>query len=141
MLATLIDAGLIIGGLIVVLIVAAILGHVASALGALIVVLGYLAAFAFGILQIVRQGNTGQTIGKEIIGIKVLKEETGQPIGAGISIVRQIVHALDSALCYVGYLFPLWDAKRQTFADKIMGTVVVAVPKMSFDPSHLFAPQ
>ena len=27
--------------------------------------------------------------------------------------------------CYFGWLFPLWDAKRQTFADKIIGTVVV----------------
>jgi len=27
----------------------------------------------------------------------------------------------------VGYLFPLWDAKRQTFADKIMTTVCLPV--------------
>jgi uncharacterized RDD family membrane protein YckC len=30
--------------------------------------------------------------------------------------------------CYVGYLWPLWDDKRQTFADKILGTVVVERP-------------
>jgi len=24
-----------------------------------------------------------------------------------------------------GWLFPIWDAKRQTFADKIISTVVV----------------
>jgi len=32
----------------------------------------------------------------------------------------------DSAPCYLGWLFPIWDRpKRQTFADKIMHTIVV----------------
>jgi hypothetical protein len=43
-----------------------------------------------------RQGATGSSIGK--------------------SIVRQLAHVIDGAICYVGYLFPLWDAKRQTIA-------------------------
>jgi hypothetical protein len=25
-------------------------------------------------------------------------------------------------ICYIGWLFPLWDAKRQTIGDKIMTT-------------------
>jgi hypothetical protein len=39
--------------------------------------------------------------------------------------VRQLAHIIDGAICYIGYLFPLWDAKRQTIADKIMGTICV----------------
>ncbi len=27
------------------------------------------------------------------------------------------------ASLYIGYLWPLWDAKRQTFADNVCGTV------------------
>ena len=50
-------------------------------------------------------------------------EKTGQPIGFGLSIVRQLAHIVDAIICYIGYLFPLWDAKRQTLADKIMTTV------------------
>lgn len=42
-----------------------------------------------------------------------------------MSIVRQLAHVLDTLICYLGYLFPLWDAKRQTFADKLMSTVCV----------------
>ena len=38
-----------------------------------------------------------------------------------------LVARLDSLVCYLGFLFPLWDAKRQTFADKIIHTVVVPV--------------
>ena len=32
---------------------------------------------------------------------------------------------LDSLACYIDWLFPIWDAKRQTFADKIISTVVI----------------
>jgi uncharacterized RDD family membrane protein YckC len=70
-----------------------------------------------------RQGTTGSSIGKSIMKFKVVSEKTGQPIGFGLSIVRQLAHIIDGAICYIGYLFPLWDAKRQTIADKIMTTI------------------
>jgi uncharacterized RDD family membrane protein YckC len=70
-----------------------------------------------------RQGTTGSSIGKSILKFKVVSEKTGQPIGFGMSIVRQLAHIIDGAICYIGYLFPLWDAKRQTIADKIMTTI------------------
>jgi len=70
-----------------------------------------------------RQGTTGSSIGKSIMKFKVVSEKTGQPIGFGLSVVRQLAHILDGVICYIGYLFPLWDKKRQTLADKIMTTV------------------
>ncbi|RAV13918.1 RDD family protein [Mycolicibacterium sp. GF69] len=70
-----------------------------------------------------RQGTTGSSIGKSILKFKVVSENTGQPIGFGMSIVRQLAHIIDAAICYIGYLFPLWDAKRQTIADKLISTV------------------
>lgn len=70
-----------------------------------------------------KQGTTGSSIGKSIMKFKVVSEKTGQPIGFGLSIVRQLAHIVDAIICYIGYLFPLWDAKRQTLADKIMTTV------------------
>ena len=63
------------------------------------------------------------------MGIKLVKAETGQPIGAGMAFVRQIAHILDGIPCYIGYLWPLWDDKRQTFADKVIGTYVIDQPK------------
>ena len=39
--------------------------------------------------------------------------------------MRQLAHLLDGFLCNLGYLWPIWDAKKQTFADKIMGTLVI----------------
>ena len=56
------------------------------------------------------------------------------PIGFGMSIVRQIAHIVDGLVCYIGYLWPLWDAKRQTFADKIMTTVCVPLNPQPLPP-------
>ncbi|WP_375488358.1 RDD family protein, partial [uncultured Mycobacterium sp.] len=74
-----------------------------------------------------RQGTTGSSIGKSLMKFKVVSENNGQPIGFGMSVVRQLAHLVDSIICYIGYLFPLWDAKRQTLADKIMSTVCLPV--------------
>jgi uncharacterized RDD family membrane protein YckC len=84
-----------------------------------------LAAIGWGIYNAYLQGQTGQSTGKKQGGLRLLNEQTGQPIGGGAGIGRFFVHILDALPCYVGFLWPLWDAKKQTFADKIMKTVVV----------------
>ncbi len=78
--------------------------------------------------QVYRQGRTGQSIGKSLLHLRLIGEESGAPVGVGRSFLRQIAHVLDSLPCYLGYLWPLWDDKRQTFADKICKTIVVPVP-------------
>ena len=70
-------------------------------------------------------GVTGQSIGKKQAGIRLLRESDGQVIGGGLGIGRYFLHILDALPCYIGFLWPLWDAKKQTFADKILHTVVV----------------
>ena len=110
-----------------------IIGSIAGAdsgFGGLVMIVGYLAMLAFLVWNtFLRQGSTGYTIGKEKVGIKLVSEATGQPIGAGMAFVRQIAHAVDAIICYIGFLFPLWDAKRQTIADKLLSTLVVQAPK------------
>lgn len=73
----------------------------------------------------IQAGRTGQSLGKKTLHLRLLSEKTGEPIGAGMAFARDICHILDSLACYIGWLFPLWDAKRQTFADKIVSTVVI----------------
>jgi uncharacterized RDD family membrane protein YckC len=83
-----------------------------------------LAALAYWIWNYgYRQGTTGSSIGKSVLKFKVVSEATGAPLGFGLSVVRQIAHFVDAIICYIGFLFPLWDSKRQTLADKIMSTV------------------
>jgi len=81
-----------------------------------------------------RQGTTGSSIGKSIMKFKVVSENTWQPIGFGMSVVRQLAHIIDGAICYIGYLFPLWDAKRQTIADKLLTTVCVPLNPQPLPP-------
>ncbi|KRE29139.1 hypothetical protein ASG82_26210 [Mycobacterium sp. Soil538] len=110
-------------------------------------VVGSLATFLASVLSLAyvvwnygyRQGTTGSSIGKSVMKFKVVSEKTWQPIGFALSVVRQLAHLVDAIICYIGYLFPLWDAKRQTLADKIMTTVCVPLAPQgqhSQPPTH-----
>jgi uncharacterized RDD family membrane protein YckC len=74
-----------------------------------------------------RQGRTGQSLGKQLVGTKLVSAQTGQPIGGGMAFARYLCHIIDALPCYLGYLWPLWDRQRQTFADKIVNTFVIRV--------------
>jgi uncharacterized RDD family membrane protein YckC len=103
-------------------------GSGVSPLGVIGFVAAWLAMVGYGVWNFgLRQGRTGSSIGKGIMKFKVVSEKTWQPIGFGLSIVRQLAHFVDAIICYIGYLFPLWDPKRQTLADKIMTTVCVPI--------------
>jgi len=71
-------------------------------------------------------GGLGQSFGKKTLGLTLIGERTGQPIGTLMAFLRELAHIVDSMICFVGYLFPLWDSKRQTIADKIVSTVVIS---------------
>jgi RDD family len=92
---------------------------------AALIALGPILSIAFLLWNLWRQGKTGQTYGKSVVGTTLLLERTGRPVGGWLSIGRQILHIVDGIPCYIGYLWPLWDSKRQTFADKMVSTVVV----------------
>jgi uncharacterized RDD family membrane protein YckC len=109
-------------------ILAGVLRPVSLALSSLI----SLVALVFGLYNAYLNGSTGQSIGKKVTGTRVVSAETGQLIGGGNGIVRAIAHVIDSIICFIGYLFPLWDEKKQTIADKIMKTVVITgAPKQA----------
>lgn len=85
----------------------------------------YLAVLATSIAnRWILQGRTGQTIGRRVLKTKLIGEATGQPIGAGRCFLRDLAHVADGA-AYVGYLWPLWDKKRQTFADMLLKDIVI----------------
>jgi len=92
-----------------------------SKLGFLLVV----AATAWGLYNGYQQGQTGQSVGKRVIGLRTVRELDGRPLGGAAGFGRAFLHILDFVPCGLGFLWPLWDSKRQTFADKIMNTMVV----------------
>jgi uncharacterized RDD family membrane protein YckC len=85
----------------------------------------YLLGLAWALYNAYLGGSTGQSIGKKAMGTRLLREDNGQPIGGGLGIGRYFLHIIDGLPCYLGYLWPIWDSKRQTFADKILHSVVV----------------
>lgn len=68
-------------------------------------------------------GVSGQTPGKAVQGIRLVDAQGGL-LGSGAGIGRKFLHILD-AVCLIGFLLPIVDAQRQTFADKLMTTYVV----------------
>lgn len=69
-------------------------------------------------------GRTGRSLGKRVMKLRLIGEHTGEPIGPLDAVARDLVHILDALAC-VGFLWPLWDDKRQTFADMQMRTMVI----------------
>ncbi|SIM03627.1 proline-rich antigen-like protein [Mycobacteroides abscessus subsp. abscessus] len=97
-----------------------------SAVGIVVMVACWLGGLAYLIWNVgFNQGRTGQTWGKRVVGISVIAEQTRLPLGVGASIGRQLAHIVDALPCYLGFLFPLWDAKSQTFADKMLHSIVI----------------
>lgn len=84
-----------------------------------------LAAFAWTIYNRYLEGSTGQSTGRRIAGTRLVRSSDGQLIGPVLAIVRHFVHIIDAIIIFLGFLLPLVDAKRQTIADKIIGTLVV----------------
>ncbi|MFJ6048129.1 RDD family protein [Streptomyces sp. NPDC092307] len=131
--ATLLDALIIAGPMYALIGIGAAVATDESteAIAGVLSLVGMLYALGMGIFQVYKEGTTGQTIGKKIVGTSVHREMDGATLGFGMAFVRRLAHFLDGAACYIGYLWPLWDEKKQTFADKVCSTVVIKVNKNS----------
>jgi uncharacterized RDD family membrane protein YckC len=93
-------------------------GYAGSLLGANVAVV-----FWLGLAYMA--GTTGQTPGKKAVGIHLLRESDVRFLGFGLAVARWFLHLLDTFACRIGWLWPLWDEKNQTFADKIVHSVVI----------------
>lgn len=76
----------------------------------------------------------GQTLGKRIARIRVVRVEDGARPGANRSLLRYFTAYLSALLPYVGpivnpvaMLWFLWDPRRQNIPDKVARTLVVKV--------------
>jgi uncharacterized RDD family membrane protein YckC len=72
----------------------------------------------------IRMGVTGQSWGKMVTGTRLISERTGEPLGVGNTIVREMCHSVDIVLV-IGSFFLLIDPKRRSLGDKLAGAVVV----------------
>jgi len=66
----------------------------------------------------------GWSLGRALCGIRVVrrpKSAGAEAIGGWGLLLRDLAHLLDTA-SIVGWLWPLWDARRRTFADMLVRT-------------------
>jgi len=70
---------------------------------------------------------SGQTPGMRAVGIRVIDAQTGGRVDYGRCVTRYIVAIASGFVFFLGYLWMLWDPKRQTWHDKAAGTIVVPV--------------
>jgi uncharacterized RDD family membrane protein YckC len=80
-----------------------------------------------------RMGKTGQSWGKQVLGVHLVRAGDLRPPGGGTSLGRYLIRAaLSQVTCgiygIVTLLWPLWDDRRQTLEDKMLSTLVVRFP-------------
>ena len=74
----------------------------------------------------VLEGYLGQTVGKMLLGIKVVREDNGEVPGVGPALIRTLLCVVDGLLFYlVGFIAVLASAKRQRLGDMAAHTLVV----------------
>ena len=101
-----------------------------AVIGGLLIGLGALISLAISLWnRVFKMGRTGQSVGKKVIGLKLVDDKTGQPIGAGMCFLREVVSNVVNQVIYLSYLWMLWDDNKQTIADKAVHSTVVVVPK------------
>lgn len=68
--------------------------------------------------------NNGQTPGKSLMGIRVVKTN-GQGLTILDAVIRYVGYYINTALLLIGWLWAIFDSKNQGFHDKLAGTMVV----------------
>jgi uncharacterized RDD family membrane protein YckC len=96
-------------------------------LGVLVLLVGTVVAAWFVRVRPVAEG--GQSPGQKVAGVQVIDARTGAPgLGAGRSWGRFLfAYFISSAICYLGFLWMLWDDRDQTWHDKVADSLVIAV--------------
>ena len=69
----------------------------------------------------------GTTIGGIVCRVRVVRPD-GAPVGLTEALVRGLSAIFSVAVAGLGWFWMLWDPERQTWHDKIAGTIVVRVP-------------
>jgi uncharacterized RDD family membrane protein YckC len=75
---------------------------------------------------VLMEGNLGQTVGKMLLGIKVVREDTGGVPGIGPAAIRAVLRIVDGLFSYlVAFIAVLASAKNQRLGDMVTHTLVV----------------
>jgi uncharacterized RDD family membrane protein YckC len=98
-------------------------GQVAFSLSGLAAFLYFVVVFAYYTLL---EGYLGQTLGKMLLGIKVVREDTGELPGLGAAAIRTVLRIIDGIAFYlVAFISVLASQKNRRLGDMAANTLVV----------------
>jgi uncharacterized RDD family membrane protein YckC len=127
-LATIVD-GLIFGGLYTVMVI--LFGSISSVgsanwNGSMPALPTLLYGVIVVLYYILLEGYLGQTVGKMLLGIKVVREDDGEVPGLGGATIRTLLRIVDGIFNYlVAFITVLISGKNQRFGDMAAHTLVV----------------
>ncbi len=91
-----------------------------------IAVVAYVVWWMVGFMnRCVRMGRTGQSLGRALFNVSLVRESNGEPTGIWKAFVRENTHFVDYFTLGYGWLRPLKDRKGQTYADLFTKTITV----------------
>ena len=67
----------------------------------------------------------GATLGQRIFKLRVVDANTGQPISLGKALLRWVGLIISFLVCTIGVIWVAFDSRKQGWADKIAGTLVL----------------
>ena len=82
----------------------------------------------FVLYHVAMWGWRGTTVGGTILGIKCFRT-TGEKLDYGAAAVRSLASIFSFLVFGLGFLWAGWDRDRQSWHDKIAGTMVVRMPR------------
>ncbi len=124
-----------IGIFLVISLVIQIIGAVSDVLGLLLTGVEFFVIVAYVVIS--EGGPLGQTLGKHLMGVKVVGPEPG-PIGYGRAGIRYLARILDVIFCCIpiGLFWALFDGERRCWHDIIADTRVVVAPQTEKSASY-----
>lgn len=87
----------------------------------------YAFAFIVVVVSFAVTANSGQSAPHRLLHLQVY-DSTGAPASRKQLLLRDVAHLIDFGSLGLGFVWPLWDKRRQTFADKIANTQVRKLP-------------
>ena len=98
-------------------------GQVSASLHGFSALVYFVVVFAYYILM---EGYMGQTVGKMLLGIKVIREDNGEVPGIKSAAIRTVLRLIDGLFFYlVAFISVLASGKNQRLGDMVAHTLVV----------------
>ena len=93
-----------------------------------IVLIGFILYFVIliGYLFVqIKYWKYGQSIGKKILKLRVVREDGQTPLGLGEMAIREIFGKWLSSILMIGYIIAFFDEQKRTLHDRLVSSIVI----------------